>query len=75
MDAPWKTDLTMWWGRDAEGAARGFSWCGLCGTDCPVGVVVRGKDGTGREGSAFFCPECCRRMHIASLVQLPEAKA
>ena len=72
MDAPWKTTKpTMWWGHDAEGKARGFSWCNLCGDDCPVGVVVASD----ARGSAFFCADCCRRLNQTVADRSPQGKA
>lgn len=72
-DAPWKTvKPKMYWARDAEGAARGFSWCNLCGDDCPIGVVVCHG---GREGSAFFCADCCERLHLTATNHTPQGSA
>lgn len=61
-DAPWRTErMTYHWGVDWEGNRRGFSWCGLCGASCDVGVVVQCIPFEAR-GSAFFCSDCIRRM-------------
>jgi len=61
MNAPWKVgDIEVWWGKDVEGQARGFSWCSLCGSSCEYGVVL--KMPSSKRGSAFFCRECVEKM-------------
>lgn len=73
-DATWKGEIATHFGYDSEGAARGISWCNLCGSDSPQGVVVR-MPGNGDIGTAFFCPVCVVKLYKTLLYQTSPAKA
>lgn len=73
-DAAWKGEIVSHWGYDSEGAARGISWCNLCGSDCREGVVVR-MPGNGDKGTAFFCLACVIELFRAAHYKISPAKA
>jgi hypothetical protein len=64
-DAPWRpVKMVYHYGVDWEGHRRGFSWCGLCGANAELGIVVTPTPAD--RGTAFFCLDCCKRLGMVA---------